>query len=318
MLRIIAKTSAGYLTDVPIDELHNKGIIWYWADFSDPTGEEIALMRTHFGFHDLSVEACLENMERPKVDYYDDYSFFVLQALDEKTLGPVEVDLFVGANFVVSFCQSEIIEIDAARQKLPREDKEKTHSPAAVACLIMDEIVDQYFPAVYRVEDSLSEIGERLTSKEIYSLIDKVFEIRSDLLKLRRIISSMKELLYRIINSGHLDLFKGRKRDINNIYDHLLKLSDIVESSRELTADVRDNYLSVNSHKMNKTMTFLTAITSIFIPLTFVAGVYGMNFSNMPELRWRFGYFIVLGAMAVIGLVLLLIFKRKGWFDIRK
>ena len=128
----------------------------------------------------------------------------------------------------------------------------------------------------------------------------------------------MKELLYRILNSEHLQDFRNSKKYFNDIYDHLLKLSDIIESNREMTADMRDSYLSINSHQMNKIMTILTIITSIFIPLTFVVGIYGMNFDFMPELRWKYGYFIILSVMAVGGIFMFLWFKIKGWLNIYK
>ncbi len=145
--------------------------------------------------------------------------------------------------------------------------------------------------------------------------MDEIFEIRSDLLKLRRIVNSMRDLLYRILNSERLIGFHEHKLYFSDIHDHLIKLSDMVASNREMTSDMRDNYLSINSTRMNKNMMVLTVITSIFIPLTFIVGVYGMNFQNMPELSSKYGYFVVLLIMAIIAIEMFLWFKRKGWFD---
>lgn len=306
------------LTDVPLERLSQEDINWYWAHFENPSEEEVALLSTFFHFHSLCIEDCLEHLERPKVDYYDMYDFFVLHAVNQDTIEPVEVDLFVGKNYVVSFCKIKLKEIDGARQKLLNSQNLHAASPSFIAYSIFDKIVDHYFPTVYRTEDLLNKINDQMTDGRSHRLIDSIFDIRTDLLKLRHIVNSMKELLYRIIGSGHLEGFKENKRHYNDIYDHLLKLSDIIESNREVTADMRDNYLSINSHKMNKIMTFLTIITAVFIPLTFIVGIYGMNFDYMPELRWKYGYFIVLGVMAVIGVLMLLWFKRKGWFDIKK
>lgn len=305
-------------TDDSLENLPLEDIEWYWVDFEAPTVEETDRLRSFFGFHELSIEDCLEHLERPKLDYYDAYEFFVLHALDQDTLEPIEIDLFVGSNYIVSYCKTASPEIVSARRKLRPETLPKENGPVHIAYLIFDKIVDCYFPPVYRTEDMLDEINERITGGRADRLMDQVFDIRAKLLKLRHIVNSMKELLYRTLNSGHLGSFKENERNFNDIYDHLLKLSDIIESNREVTADIRENYVSMNSHKMNKIMTLLTIITSVFIPLTFIVGIYGMNFDNMPELRWRYGYFAVLGLMALVGISLLIWFKRKGWFDIKK
>ena len=319
MINTLARTSElKLLTNESLERLSMKDIVWYWVDFEAPTNEEIALLSTYFNFHSLSVEDCIENLERPKVDYYETYNFFVLHALNEKTLEPIEVDLFVGSNFVVSFCKSKMKEIELARQKLLSSIHTETQDSTYIAYLIFDKIVDCYFPVVYRAEDALDEISMQVTNHKIQNLIDHVFEIRTELLKLRHIVNSMKELLYRIINSKHLEGFHENEHYFNDIYDHLLRLSDIIESNREVTADVRDNYLSINSHKMNRIMTFLTIVTSLFIPLTFIVGIYGMNFDFMPELKWKYGYFIVLGIMAIAVIFMLLWFKKRGWLDFKK
>ncbi|UWG95473.1 magnesium/cobalt transporter CorA [Dehalobacter sp. DCM] len=306
------------LQNLTLEQLTGNNISWYWVDFESPDQEEAQLLSDHFKFHPLAIEDCLENLERPKVDYYDTYTFFIFQALGQNTLDPVEIDLFVGENYIVTFHKSKLEEISSVRQKITDNENIRTEGPTYLAYLILDKIVDRLFPAVYSIEDYLNEIDIRSGDRKFSNLIDQVFDLRADLLKLRHIVNSTKELLYRMLNSDHLKDFKKNKRDFNDIYDHLLQLADTVESSREVTKDIRDSYLSINSHRMNKIMTILTIITSIFIPLTFIVGIYGMNFDYMPELRWRYGYFYVLGIMAFIGISMLLWFKRKGWFNMKK
>lgn len=307
-----------FLEGASIERLKESDILWYWVDFECADQEEVKVLRDQFDFNPLAIEDCLEDIERPKVDFYDTYNFFVLHSLDLKALKPDELDLFIGSNYIVSFHISELQEISYVRQKIAANDKiiEKGHS--YVAYLIFDKVVDQYFPLVYQIEDTLNEIDIKLSDKKVHNLIDQVFDIRTDLIKLRHTVNSMKELFYRILNSEHLEEFRNSKRYFNDIYDHLLKLSDIIEINREITSDIRDNYLSINSHRMNKIMTTLTIISSIFIPLTFIVGIYGMNFDYMPELRWRYGYFIILGIMAVVMISMALWFIRKGWFNIKK
>jgi magnesium transporter len=123
----------------------------------------------------------------------------------------------------------------------------------------------------------------------------------------------MRDLLYRMISSERLNYLKGQHLYFNDVYDHLLKLVEMLETYRDFSSDIRDNYLSVNSNNLNTTMMTLTVITTIFMPLTFIAGVYGMNFTNMPELNWRYGYFVVLAIMMVIALIMFRYFVEKGW-----
>ncbi|MCY9021242.1 magnesium and cobalt transport protein CorA, partial [Priestia megaterium] len=131
-------------------------------------------------------------------------------------------------------------------------------------------------------------------------------------------ILPMRDLLYRIINSERLHIPAEQKAYFNDIYDHLIKLTSMVEANRDMTSDMRDNYLSLNANRMNSIMMTLTIISSIFIPLTFVVGLYGMNFDHMPELHWHYGYYIVLGIMGLMTIGMILWFKRKGWFNVNK
>ena len=318
MIYTLARTkSLKLLVNEPIERVFMSDISWYWVDFEAATEEEITTLRKDFKFDNSAIEECLGRVERPKVNYYDTYNFLVLHALDQETLKPNELDLFVGKNYVVSFHLSVLEEITSVRQKMMDMVKVKDEGHIHILYFIMDKIVDQYFPLVYRIEDTLNDIDIKSGDRNFHNLIDQVFEIRSDLLKLRHTVNSMKELMYRILNSEHMEEFLEKKRYLNDIYDHLLKLSDIIEINREFTSDIRDNYLSINSHKMNKIMTILTIISSIFIPLTFIVGVYGMNFDYMPELRWRYGYFIVLGFMAAIGISMIIWFIRKGWVSFK-
>ncbi|MGH4140508.1 magnesium/cobalt transporter CorA [Clostridium sp.] len=316
MIRVIAITKDLKLVcDLPLDDLLKDNIMWYWMDFNNPTEEEISLLSTHFHFHQLSIEDCVFSFNNPKLDYYDNYNYFVLNALDQNTLAPVEISLFVDNKYIVSYHTTELNELDEAWKNIKTDNKNWDKGPSYIAHKILDNIVDYFFPAINKIQDKLDEIENNVSRKHIRNLLDEVFDIRSDLLKMRRTINSMRDLLYRITNSERLIGFFEHKLYFSDIYDHLVKLSDMIASNRELTSDMRDNYLSVNSSRMNKHMMVLTVISSIFIPLTFIVGVYGMNFEIMPELTWKYGYLIILLIMAIIAVEMFLWFKRKGWFD---
>jgi magnesium transporter len=302
MIRTFAVTNdLILLNDIPLNRLFDSDIKWFWVDFGASTEEEAILLKTHFSFHPLAIEDCLHFLQRPKLDYYDGYDFFVLHTINQESITPEEVDVFVCKNFIVTFHLSSSPEIEMVQQKL-MEDKNTLNKGALyIFYLLMDKIVDEYFPTIYKIEDNINEIETKEANQK---LIEVVFEIRNQLLKLRRIIFPMRELLYRVLNSERVIIPKEERVYFMDIYDHLLKLSEMIESNREMTNDIRDSYLSLNSNRMN----------NIMKTLTFIASIYGMNFEYMPELTWRWGYFGVLGIMFAVGSGMLLGLWIKGWF----
>ncbi|MEH7125621.1 magnesium/cobalt transporter CorA [Bacillus sp. JJ1503] len=312
MIRSFSITSDFQLAEnLPIEQLFQDDIKWFWIDFESPTEEETNLLKTHFNFHPLAIDDCLHLLQRPKLDYYEGYDFYVIHTLNQHTLLPEEVDVFVGKNFIVTFHLTPSSEITIVRQKLLANDLHYKKGALHLFYQLMDKIVDEYFPAVYKIEDELNEIELKDAKKD---LMNDVFEIRSQLLKLRRTIFPMRELLYRILNSERVIIPKDERMYFMDIYDHLLKLSEMIESNREMTNDIRDSYISLNSDRMNNIMKTLTVMSSIFIPLTFIASIYGMNFEYMPELTWKWGYFGILGVMLLVGSTLLFVLWRMGWF----
>lgn len=317
MIRILAITKdLKPIYDLSLEELPRYDLSWFWVDFSVPSEEEIKFLEKTFHFHPLSIEDCVFSLNSPKLDYYNDYNFIIINALNQENLDPLEVSLFVGDNYIVSYHSTELGEIDEAWKRAKVNEKDWNKGSTYIAHQILDKIVDQFFPAIYKIEDRINNIEINIGRQSLHRLIDEIFKIRGDLIKLRKIINSMRDLVYRIVNSERLYGFKEHKLYFSDIHDHLIKLSNMIESSREITSDMRDSYLSINSTRLNRNMMILTVITTIFIPLTFIVGVYGMNFQYMPELSWKYGYPGVLLLMTIIAVVMFYWFKRKGWFDI--
>ncbi|TCO74403.1 magnesium/cobalt transporter CorA [Marinisporobacter balticus] len=316
MVHIMAITEKlELIQDIDINQMNNEEIKWYWVDFDRPSEEEVKLLESYFKFHALAIEDCMYFLQRPKLDYYEGYNFFVFHSLNEETLETEEVDVFVGKNYMVSFHKTYIDEIEKVRQKIIENNTIGTKNHIYILHLILDNIVDKYFPAVYKIEDKINNLGIHVKKHSIRVLVNHLFEIRNNLLKLRKTINSMRDLLYRITNSDHFKNYKEMKIYFSDIYDHLLKLSEMIESNRDVTSDIHASYLSINADRMNTIMMTFTLVTSIFVPLTFITGVYGMNFEYMPELKWHYGYFTILGVMLLVSLLLLIWFKIKGWFD---
>lgn len=315
MIRIIAVNQHHKLVrDPQITEVLSGNYLWYWIDFCEANKEEIDLLRNPLQFHPLAIEDCIFTLQRPKLDYYENYTFFVTQALNPKTLSREEVDFFLGEKFVVTFHHKPSPEIEEVLVRLSQGNDIKKWDSSHVLYYVLDKMVDNYFPPVYQIEDTLNEIDENSKRRTMEALLEDLFDTRHDLLSLRHTITPMRDLVYRILNSQRLPGIKGKIEYFSDIHDHLLKLSEMIEANRELTADIRDSYISLNSHETNHVMKVLTVFTTIFMPLTFIVGLYGMNFRYMPELTWKYGYLATLIAMLIIGVGMALWFKRKGWF----
>lgn len=317
MIKVIGITNDNQLqTNISINEINFENYQWIWVDFNEPTDEELKHLAYTFRFHPLAIEDCVQSLQRPKLDYYDDHTFYVTHIVREekKEIVKEELNFFIGEKFIVTFHRMPAREVDQVWDRLLSQKNTDKWDTFYVFYQIFDKIVDNYFPIIYKIEDELDKIEDNTQNKSMNLLMSELFDIRYMLLNLRHTINPMRDLLYRMLNSHHLNGIRERREYFSDIYDHLLKLSEMVMSNREVTADIRDSYLSLNSHQTNNVMKVLTIITSIFAPLTFIAGIYGMNFEYMPELTWRYGYFLALGSMGIIAVLMFLWFKRKRWF----
>lgn len=313
MIRTFAVTKEKtILTNISVQQLADPKISWYWVDFYSPTANEIELLQTIFNFHPLAIEDCLHFLQRPKVDFYDGYNFYVLHTIHKQLLTPEELDIFLGKNYIVTFHFANTQEVQRVFEKLETEQSTiMDKNPLYIFYLLLDEIVDQYFPIVFKLEDTIGDLETKNGSED---LIEDVFELRNQLFKLRRAIVPMSELLYRVLNSERVNIPKAERFYFMDIHDHLLRLIEIIDSNREMTNDIRDSYITINSYRMNNIMKTLTVLSSIFIPLTFITGLYGMNFKHFPELYWRWGYYFALLLMFCIGAFMLVLLWKKGWF----
>lgn len=314
MIRTLAVNSdLKLIKDKDVTELVTGEYRWYWIDFYNPTEEEIDLLREPLKFHPLAIEDCIYLLQRPKLDYYERNTFFVMHSLNPKTLSKEEVDFFLGSNYIVTFHKEVSPEIDEVWERLSLSASLDKWDPSQVLYHVMDKIVDNYFPLVYKIDDILTEIDENSRQRSTEALLRNLFDTRQDLLALRHTVVPMRDLTYRMVNSQRLEHIMQKKEYFLDIHDHLIKLTEMIEENREFATDIRDSYLSMNSHETNRVMKVLTIITTIFMPLTFIAGIYGMNFEHMPELNWEFGYFATLFIMLLIGIGMFRWFLKKGW-----
>lgn len=317
MIRILAKTAEGALTEkVTISSLKSEDTEWYWMDFSEPDRTETEAFDRVCPVNQRLPKNEHRYSKRPQLKLFKDCYLLSIQAVNPSTLKSHELQLFIGENYLISVHMNNLKAINDVWHEC-RTDGHLTEfqTPIEVIRRLMDRLVDQYFMAANQLEDKIDALDMNSKRASIHSLNNRVFQIRSELLGFRRMITPLQDIVQRMIGSSYIRTTEEDNIFLRNIYDNLARLTHMVESNMEITSDIRDSYLSLTTYRTNSIMQTLTVITTIFMPLSFIAGIYGMNFKFMPELGWHGGYFIVLGIMLCIALCMFFWFRKKGWFD---
>jgi magnesium transporter len=268
-----------------------------------------------FGIHRLSLEDIINTHQRPKVETFDHYVFIVMKMLDHSDAGLTEqMSIIVGDDYLITFQEHAGDCFDPTRARLKRAGGQlRSEGPDRLAHALIDAVIDNFFPLLENYGEEIENLEDLVVSAPEPSHVERLHSIKRDLLEIRRAVWPTRELVNALIRDEH-HLFRDNTRIyLRDCYDHTIQLMDIVETYREIASGLLDVYLSSMSARMNEIMKVLTIIATIFIPLSFVAGVWGMNFENMPELKQPWGYPMALSSMALIAGGLLYYFKRKGW-----
>ena len=271
-----------------------------------------------FGLHPMTLEDIANTTQRPKVEEFPGYVFMVLKMIafneEAKTIDIEHVSVILGDHFVISFLEDDGDVFDGVRDRIRSSSGRIRWMKADyLAYSLMDAVVDHYFLAVERMGDIIEEVDDRLLEDPHPGDIKEIHGLKRSILSLRKAVWPIREEVAMICKSESSLLSADCRVFWRDLYDHCIQIIDLVETHRDILGGMHDTYLSILSHRMNEVMKVLTIISTIFIPLTFIAGVYGMNFKEMPELEWRGGYYSVWGVMIVIGISLYLYFRRKQW-----
>ncbi len=273
----------------------------------------------HFDIHALVLEDILNTHQRPKFEEFDDYLYIVIKAVslssdDSFNIGYEQISLLLLNNFVFTFKEKPDAILDPIYTRLNHDKSQLRHLGADyLAYVIMDTIVDEYFTLQDTFDELVETVEDQLLTDPSSETLTTIQKIKRELIFLRRSVSPLRELLASIQRSESPLLNAKTKRYFGDVYDHVIRVSEAMESYRDLIAGMLDIYLSSVSNKMNETMKVLTVFASIFIPLTFIAGVYGMNFEYMPELKWKWGYPVLWLVFIGVSVFLLRFFKKKNW-----
>ena len=274
-----------------------------------------------FHIHSLAMEDVVNVHQRAKIDPFDENIYCVFRMPDsDKDQLTEQLSLFLGKNFVVTFQEGPGDCFDLVRARLRQEHSimRQETQPDYLAYRLIDAVVDAYFPIVERIGDRLDQLDDVTTGGDNAAAFAELHRVKRELLMLRRALWPLRDAVSALRAEATPFVSNQTRVYLRDCYDHAVQLIDLVEAYRDICGDVRDFFLSSISNRMNEVMKTLTIIATIFIPLSFVAGLYGMNFDtkspwNMPELEWYFGYPMALGLMAVMASGMLLFFKRRGW-----
>jgi magnesium transporter len=289
-----------------------------WLDLGDEPAEEAGrLLREHFDLHPLAVQDALRERHPPKLEHFGDYTFLLLRGLSAESkdtdFSTIQLALFVGRHYLVTRHSADSPSTDLLWREVQENAGRIAAGPAALALRLCRIMVDRYLGILLALEPRLEELEDEILSSPRDELLGELAGYKSSLKKLRRIFAYHQQV-FSALRNGDYPLFGTEiVHELNDVYEHQERAVSLSGLYYELAVDLVESYISLASHHLNQIMKVLTIVTAIFVPLSFLAGLYGMNFENIPELHARSGYFILLGVMTGIAVTLLALFRKKRW-----
>ena len=289
-----------------------------WININGRDIDTIKSIDEYFGIHPLVLEDIVGTGQRPKVEDYGDYVFIILKMIrlnaEKKDIAAEQISIIVGKNFVLSFQEMSGDVFEPLRERI-RKAKGIVRKMGAdyLAYALVDAIVDHYFTIMEEISSEMNLLEESVVAVDEKSIPVRIHRLKQMVLFLRKQIWPLRDVISSLLRDGNQIFRKQTLLYLRDVYDHLVQANEGIEAFRENLSSLHDIHLAFISNKMNEIMKILTMYAAVFIPLTFIAGIYGMNFEHMPELKWRYGYFAVLGAMSGIFIGLIAFFKRKKW-----
>lgn len=286
-----------------------------WLDCVDISEDEIEEVGKIFNFHKLTLEDCIDTTQRPKVDNYKDYFFLIIKVIDYKrSIKSHQLAMFVGNNYLVTVREKSHDFLQPVFNKIQEESPRILENSSDYLCyVIIDTVVDDYFPVLDKIEDRIEIIEEEIIKDVSKETLQKIFKLKKDLLLLRKIIWPCREMLMYLEKEDLPNVNEKTIIYLRDVYDHIIRVTDMVETYRELTSGALDTYLSTVSNNMNEVMKVLTVVASLVLVPALIAGIYGMNFRYMPELQWQYGYPFTLGLMLFVMIAMTIYFRKKRW-----
>ncbi len=286
-----------------------------WIDIIKPDKNDIEFLKKRFKFHKLALEDCLHAIQRPKIDDYGNYYFIAMHSFyqENKKIKSSELDMFLGKNFIITVHEKNLEFLEDFRSRLNKNPALLLKGADVILYNILDNMVDSFFPVIDEINNSLDKVEDEIFRNPKQQIISKLFHLRRNSLIIRKSVAMQREVVDMLISGDARFIQQGTVLYLRDVYDHLYRIYETTDTIRDTISSALESYLSTISNRMNEIMKTLTIIATIVLPLSLVAGIYGMNFANMPELNWQYGYYAVLLLMLFIGSVMLLYFRKKRW-----
>lgn len=290
----------------------------FWVDLCGHDPEHDALLADVFKIHPLVLEDMFLDAPQPKIEDFDDYLYLVVHGLDRNAEQPdnietIELDLLIGPRFIITHHPTTLRSTDTVESEIKRSAKLFAKGPSFVAHAILDHLSDHYKPLMERFDDEIEALEARVLKDATAEVVGEIFEVKRSLAKIRRVASHQREVVQRLARGEFELIDEAALPFYRDVAEHFVRVTDLTDSYRDLLASILDMYMSVQGQKLNEIMKVLTLMSTIMLPMTFVAGVYGMNFEFMPETHLKYGYAYALIAMAVIAGSLVIWFKTRKW-----
>jgi len=287
-----------------------------WVDVSDPTSLDFDNLARQFGFHPLSIEDCRHQHQRPKVEEFPGYYFIVLYEAVLNDLGRLqlgELGIFLGKEYLVTVHGEPIRAIETAERLWRSWTDLAERGTGLLAYLLIDAVVDDYLPLLDTVSDRMDSLEDRIFADFQAESLEEIFRIKKELLLLRRAVTPLRDVFNTLLRREQPIFSRETHTYFQDVFDHLIRVADTIDTLRDMIGSMMDAYLSISGNRMNLIMKRLTSIATILMSVTLVAGIYGMNFDYMPELKWRYGYVGALLSMLAVGLAIYSHFRRIKW-----
>lgn len=317
---IVCRTDGQIHTQVDssdISELLTNTSNILWLDIHDPNDNDISILRNEFHFHPLSIEDATREHQRPKIDAYDRYYFMVFYGVgfepNTTQISIAPLYLFVGPNYLVSVHNGEFLQVSETIRRWRAPDSPLGNSVGSLLYALLDSLVDDYFPVIDGIADVVDEIEDRIFENFEESAIQSIFTLKRELLQMRRVVTPERDVV-NVLLRREMPIFKQEEIVyLQDLYDHVVRVTDSLDTYRDLLSNALDSYLSLQSNQLNQVVKILTITSIVLMFNALVAGIYGMNFEFMPELHWRYGYAYALSVMVVGSIGLVFLFKRLKW-----
>lgn len=303
----------------PLRELKGRPGEVLWVDISGPTPEALAQLAEVFGLHPLAIEDAVKRSQRPKAEEYDGYLFISTHAARLRGSGGHdvaldEIDIFCGDGFLITSRGGAASVMEDARRRVLHASPQLRCSAGYALYAVLDAVVDSYFPVLDALDDYTERLGDSLFRHPVPRTLDRLFAARRVLLHLRRVAAPQRDMMNLLLRHQPRLIDPGLGAYYRDVYDHLLRITDQIDTHRDLLAGALDIYVGMASNRLNEVMKVLTIITAVFASLAVITGIYGMNFERtLPPFAWRYGFVAALGIMAASVAAMLLLFRRLRW-----